>query len=205
MSNINKRERLVDSAATLFHRHGMTATSLADIAKHAEIPIGNVYYYFKTKEELALAALTRRREQFVSVYQGLQENVEDPRQRLIEITRYYDASRSEFAQYGCPIGKMIESVEGDGDSVTQVAAQIFGDFVDWAQEQFKQLGHADVAPVYATSLMAGVEGAIVLAKAFKNPQIISDEMARLATWLETLPNKRIPLGKAGMRAASDAA
>ena len=84
MNHQNKRERLVDAADTLFHRKGMSATSLADIAKYADIPIGNVYYYFKTKEELALAAVTRRKEQFRRAYALLDEGFPDPRQRLIE-------------------------------------------------------------------------------------------------------------------------
>jgi AcrR family transcriptional regulator len=209
MSNQNKRERLVDSAATLFHRHGMSATSLADIAKHADIPIGNVYYYFKTKEELALAALACRREQFTKLYDTLQENLADPRQRLIEISRHYESLREEYAKYGCPIGTMIETAEAEGESVMQAAAHVFEDFVQWAQEQFRQLGHSDNARRYAISLMAAIQGASIMAKSFKNPEIISDEVARVVVWLESLPNRKIPMGKAGMRApqpsSSDAA
>src|ERR1700753_1188534 len=111
MINHNKRERLGDSAAVLFHHNGMNATSLADIAKHADIPIGNVYYYFKTKEELALAAINRRKEQFSAAYTLLDEHIEDPRQRLIEAIQYFEKVRDEYTRYGCPIGKIIE----DGD------------------------------------------------------------------------------------------
>ena len=203
MTNQNKRERLVDSAAVLVHHRGMTATSLADIAKHADIPIGNVYYYFKTKEELALAALARRREQLADIYTGLQDNLSDPRQRLIELARYYDTLREEYTKHGCPIGKMIETTDADGDSVSQMASQALTDFVTWAEQQFRQLGHTDAARSYAISLMAGIQGAIIMAKAFAKPDIISEELARLAVWLESMPNRRIPLGKAGMRAAAE--
>src|SRR5262245_37143835 len=103
MINQNKRERLIDSAAELFHRNGMLATSLADIAKHADIPIGNVYYYFKTKEELALAVITMRRDQFAAAYALLDENFPDARQRLTEALKYFDNVRGEYAKYGCPI------------------------------------------------------------------------------------------------------
>ena len=34
------------------YRHGFRTTSLADIAEAAKIPVGNVYYYFKTKDEI---------------------------------------------------------------------------------------------------------------------------------------------------------
>lgn len=205
MTNQNKRERLIDSAAVLFHQRGMNATSLADIAKHADIPIGNVYYYFKTKEELALAALIRRREQFALFYGRLQENMADPRERLIEAVRYYENVREEYMKFGCPISKMIEHSASENENVNQLAAQTLTDFVQWAQYQFQQLGHNDAARAYAVSLMAGIQGATIMAKAFQDAEIVSNEISRLVHWLENLPNRKIQLGKAGMRAASDAA
>lgn len=205
MTNQNKRERLIDSAAVLFHHRGMNATSLADIAKHADIPIGNVYYYFKTKEELALAALIRRREHFAIAYGQLQDSLADPRQRLIEAVRYYEGQREEYMRYGCPISKMIEHSATENENVNQLAAQTLSDFVQWAQYQFQQLGHGEAAQAYAVSLMSGIQGAAIMAKAFQDASIISNEISRLTHWLENLPNRKIQLGKAGMRATPDAA
>jgi TetR/AcrR family transcriptional regulator, transcriptional repressor for nem operon len=204
MTNQNKRDRLVDSAADLFHRNGLNATSLADIAKHADIPIGNVYYYFKTKEELALAAVSRRKDQFSTAYSLLDEGFDDPRQRLIEALSYFERVREEYMKYGCPIGKIIQDADVTKDNVAMTAAQIFVDFVDWAQRQFQQLGHNENSRRYAISLMAGIQGASVMAKAFGNPEIISDEIARLTAWLENLPNRKIQLGKVGLKTATPA-
>lgn len=47
----SKRERLREAANSLFLSKGYANTSLADIAKEAKVPLGNVYYYFKTKKE----------------------------------------------------------------------------------------------------------------------------------------------------------
>ena len=58
----DKRTRLVDTATKLAHTQGFRETSLADIAGAAHVPIGNVYYYFKTKEELGEAVVERRQE-----------------------------------------------------------------------------------------------------------------------------------------------
>ena len=195
MSNQNKRDRLVDSAAILFHSNGLTATSLADIAKHADIPIGNVYYYFKTKEELANAAVSKRKEQFSAAYALLEENVGDPRQRLIEALQYFDKVRDEYTRYGCPIGKMIVDADVEKDPVVQTAAQVLIEFVSWAERQFSHLGHAGDSQRYATSLVSGIQGAAIMAKTTRNPQVISDEIARLTQWVELLPNRKIQLGK----------
>ena len=48
----DKRERLVDAAVTLFHHRGYGQTSLSDIAEQSGVPLGNVYYYFKTKADV---------------------------------------------------------------------------------------------------------------------------------------------------------
>lgn len=205
MTNQNKRERLVDAAAELFHTHGMTATSLADIAKHADIPIGNVYYYFKTKEELALAAVSKRKEQFTAAYAMLDEAFDDPRQRLIEAIGYFNKVRDEYARHGCPVGRIIEDADVEKDNVAKAAAQVLGDFVIWAERQFQQLGHAPDARMYATSLMAGIQGAAIMGKAFSNPQVMTDETTRLITWLQSLPNKKIQLGKAFIKTGDTAA
>ena len=55
-----KRERLVASAGDLMHRQGVPATTLAQVAEAADVPVGNVYYYFKTKDDLIRAVIDDR-------------------------------------------------------------------------------------------------------------------------------------------------
>ena len=38
-----KRERLVDGAREVIHRQGVENTTIADIARAAKVPVGNVY------------------------------------------------------------------------------------------------------------------------------------------------------------------
>ena len=53
------------AAAQLLHQQGIERTTLADIAKVADVPAGNVYYYFKTKDEVrdVLVGSAKRPEQ----------------------------------------------------------------------------------------------------------------------------------------------
>ena len=60
----DKRTRLIETATKLAYGRGFRETSLADIAEAARVPVGNVYYYFKTKQELAEAGVERRLEEF---------------------------------------------------------------------------------------------------------------------------------------------
>jgi len=56
----DKRSRRIQTAVKLAYRHGFRTTSLADIAEAANVPVGNVYYYFKTKDEIGEAIVEQR-------------------------------------------------------------------------------------------------------------------------------------------------
>jgi TetR/AcrR family transcriptional repressor of nem operon len=51
------RTRLLQAAEKAAYLYGFGSTSIADIAKEASVPLGNVYYYFKNKDEIGGALL----------------------------------------------------------------------------------------------------------------------------------------------------
>ena len=53
------RERLLDAAETLFREHGVTRTSLAEVATAAGMTRGAVYWHFKDKADLFRAMCDR--------------------------------------------------------------------------------------------------------------------------------------------------
>lgn len=196
MAANNKRDRLIKAATHLFRIHGVHKTSLADIAKQARIPIGNVYYYFKTKEELALASIELRRQTLETAFKRLDEGIDDPRLRLIEALTYYDRTLEEYTKYGCPVSSIIFNGDTPDDPIVKAAASIHADFVSWAQIQFNALGHSDESRQFAIAFIAGIQGAIIMAKTFADEQLLSTELARLSLWVQIIPNKKIRLGKA---------
>ena len=98
-----KRERLVASAAELLHRNGVGATSLAGIAQLADVPLGNVYYYYRTKDELVRAVLAAQNEQVAAMVDGFAD-LPGPAERLKALASRWDLMRDVVARYGCPFG-----------------------------------------------------------------------------------------------------
>ena len=47
-----RKETIEDAARELFIRQGFHATSMRDIAKGAEVSLGNLYNYYPTKEAI---------------------------------------------------------------------------------------------------------------------------------------------------------
>ncbi|MCI4324014.1 MAG: TetR/AcrR family transcriptional regulator [Thermoplasmata archaeon] len=56
------RERIVDAAQTVFHRKGLSRSTMEDIAQEIGVSKGALYVYFRTKTELLVALQSRQRE-----------------------------------------------------------------------------------------------------------------------------------------------
>ena len=56
--NAESRQRLVAGAADMMRRRGLNATSVRELAKHAQAPLGSTYHYFPGgKYQLAAEAV----------------------------------------------------------------------------------------------------------------------------------------------------
>ena len=78
----DKRARLMEAAKTLIHRKGFYLTTLADIADESGVPLGNVYYYFKTKEMIGEIVIQQWTAAFHDEIRGLESRT-DPNARLL--------------------------------------------------------------------------------------------------------------------------
>src|ERR1700741_3280668 len=97
---LGKRERLVESARALIHEQGVHSTTLADIAERADVPLGNVYYYFKTKDDLVGAVLDRYRQEAAALIQAWERH-RTPQARLKALVANWSDMRDEIARSGC--------------------------------------------------------------------------------------------------------
>ena len=67
----DKRIRLICAAKKLIYYKGFYQTTLADIAAEANIPLGNVYYYFKTKGLIAEEVIKELSEDTIEFFEKL--------------------------------------------------------------------------------------------------------------------------------------
>jgi TetR/AcrR family transcriptional regulator, transcriptional repressor for nem operon len=99
----DKRERLTAAAVDLAYRQGYRKTTLADIAAEAGVPLGNVYYYFKSKDEIGEAILSCRDGQFAAQRDEF-DDLPTPEARLLAYVESTVANASLVALNGCPMG-----------------------------------------------------------------------------------------------------
>ncbi|MGY5008584.1 TetR/AcrR family transcriptional regulator [Streptomyces sp. 900105755] len=192
-----KRQRLMAAAARVLHEQGVERTTLADIAREADVPVGNVYYYFKTKDELVRAALGEHTAHLDELTARL-DRLPDPRDRLKALVEAWVEQREVAARYGCPTGTLAAELGKRTDgSLDAEAGAVIRRLLDWAARQFREmrLSGADGADGadepydpddLAVTLVSGYQGMSLLANALRDPDVMTREGARLAGWLDSL-------------------
>ena len=179
-----KRERLVESARTLIHEQGVNPTTLAEVAERADVPVGNVYYYFKTKDELVSAVLDAYAQEAGRLTESLERH-RTPQARLKALVRNWDSQREAVARYGCPMGSLCTELDKIDDGPDTAGAAVLARIIDWAEAQFRELGRRDARDL-AHTLFAGIQGAALLANTFRNPEILARQTRHLERWIDSL-------------------
>jgi AcrR family transcriptional regulator len=164
------RERIVERAAELFAERGIAATTVDEVLAAAGAGKGQFYHYFRSRDELAAAAVGYRCAQVVA---GLAEALGGVSSLagLEEALAGFVAGFEQSGMPGCPIGTLATEVAGrNEDARVQAAAG----FDAWerlladALQRMRQRGElrADAPPaVLATGLLASIEGGMVLSQA----------------------------------------
>ncbi len=174
------------AAARVLHEQGVERTTIADIARAADVPVGNVYYYFKTKDELVQAALAEHSEHLARLT-GELDRLPDPLDRLRALVEAWVSQRETAAQYGCPTGTLaVELDKRTEGGMDLEAGRVIRLLLDWVERQFRELS-LPAPDDLALTLVASYQGMSLLANALRDPEIMTREGARLLHWLDTLP------------------
>jgi TetR/AcrR family transcriptional regulator, transcriptional repressor for nem operon len=180
-----KRARLVASALDLLYRQGVARTTLADVAEAADVPVGNVYYYFKTKDALVEAVIDAHADGLRAMFTSFERH-RDPRARLKAFVRSRAQTGEYAASYGCPHGSLCQELNKRTDGIDRTCATLLALYVDWSARQFRFMGAEDDREL-AVTLIAGVEGAALLANTFRDPGVMVRQAHQLERWLDSLP------------------
>lgn len=183
-SRPGKRERLVDSARELIHHQGVERTTLAEVADVADVPPGNVYYYFKTKDDLVEAAIDAHRAEIEALLASLERH-RTPQARLKALVRAFADQRDVVARHGCPHGSLCQELDKRDDSLGEAAAVLVTLPLDWAEQQFRQMGRRDARDL-AVALLSAYQGVSLLTNAFRDPELLLREARRLERWIDSL-------------------
>lgn len=180
------RQRIVEAANRLFYHKGYHQTSFSDVVTAAGVPRGNIYYYFKTKEEILEAAIQYRLERIKQMLENWNGDYRTPIERLQRFVEILSNSADSITRFGCPMGTLNTELGKGQDRLQAEAERLFKVFEDWLSDQFAELGYAGRARELALRLMSQGQGISMMTHAHRDPAFLEREKTRLSRWLDRL-------------------
>jgi AcrR family transcriptional regulator len=183
----SKRDLLIAAARTKFYHQGVARTTLADIAQEAQVPLGNIYYHFRTKEALLEAVIDLNIQRLQTRFAQWDRELADPRERLIALLQWERASESSLARYGCPYGSLAQEIDKDDTQLVSRAAHMLQTYLDWTGQQFQQQGKDEQeAKDLAIDLITWLQGTLLLSASCRSPQLLERKLLRMEQWVRSL-------------------
>lgn len=191
-TQLSTRERIVESAMELFALQGYGNTGLAEVARAAGAQPGSIYHFFPTKEDLLAAVLERRYELlWPVVMQPIWDRVDDPIERVFALMDGYRKMlrMTEFA-HGCPIGNLAIELSESHPNTRPLLAKNFDNWLRYVAECFEAARDrlpADADPKHlANFVLTTMEGAVMLARTYRNYRAFDTAMASLRDYVDRL-------------------
>jgi AcrR family transcriptional regulator len=173
------RQRLVAGAADMMRRRGLNATSVRELAKHAQAPLGSTYHYFpggkhqlaaeavRWADDLTAGALTKQLR--AGPLAGLRAFLYMWRKILTD---------SDFGA-GCPaLAASVEDPPAGGTAPREAAAAAFSNWTSILAESLREHGATD-ADGLAVLIVAAVEGSVAMCRAQRSAAPLDDVAAEL--------------------------
>jgi TetR/AcrR family transcriptional repressor of nem operon len=198
--NTDTRDRLIEAAIELIYGRSFGAVGVQEICARAGVQKGSFYHFFRSKRELAVAAIDE-------LWHRLREQVFDPAfaedaPPLQRIERFFERSAAfQEAQakasghvLGCPLGNLALEMSTQDEELRAHLERLFRAAerrIEKALQAARADGSApDVDPAAAArAVFAYMEGALLMAKTGNDPQAVR-ALGRSAVALATAVTTR---------------
>ncbi|MEU6546715.1 TetR/AcrR family transcriptional regulator [Streptomyces sp. NPDC046859] len=177
------RNRILTAARTLLEQRGYSALGVAEICKTAEVPKGSFYYFFESKEALALAVIDEQWAAEKRDWEGVLNGDAQPLERLRQLfeateNRQRAGQDSCGVVSGCMFGNLSLEMSNQTDAVRERLQQIFEAQVDMVEATVTEaLGRGEISVAdpreAARSVVAQLEGQVLFAKLYNSTSQLS--------------------------------
>ena len=168
----SKRDELVQNALKVFYDGGFYAIGMDRVAKETGVSKTSIYKHFRTKEDLILATLRLRDEQFRNwLVRRIEALARDPRGRLLAIFDALDEWFREPGFKGCMFVKASAEFQNRSHPIHAASAEHKRILVQYFTDLATAAGASDPEAL-AQQLLILKEGAIVMAH-LGDPDIIA--------------------------------
>ncbi|MEW2423974.1 TetR/AcrR family transcriptional regulator [Streptomyces nigra] len=172
------KNKILTAARSLLEQRGYSALGVAEICKTAEVPKGSFYYFFESKEALALAVIDEQWAAERRDWEGILRGDVEPLERLKQLfeateNRQRNGQETCGVVAGCMFGNLSLEMSNQTDAVRGRLQQIFEDQVDMVEATITEaLGRGEIEVAdpreAARSVVAQLEGQVLFAKLYNN-------------------------------------
>lgn len=180
------RADIVDCARKLFYEHGYNGTSFTQIVDATGLFRGNIYHYFKTKDDILEAVVELYLEDYRALLKQWEQKHTDPRVRLHAFVGMIAGRKAELVEYGCPIGSLNTELGKDRQELQHAARALFELFREWLAVRFGELGYRQDADARALHLLGRVQGIAVISHVYQDKTLLGRELVQLKEWIDRL-------------------
>lgn len=189
---LDTREKLLAAAMELFAFQGYANTPLAQIARKAGVLPGSLYYFFPTKQDLLNATLEERKKLlWCDVLDPIWSAEADPIERVFALMKGYRQMLDMTGfSHGCPIGNLVIEVAETHPDSRHLLVQNFDNWLTYVARCFEEsqtlLPRGTDAHQLAVFVLTTMEGAVMLARAYRNFEAYDTAVTHLRDYVERL-------------------
>lgn len=158
---LNLQEKILIAASELFYSQGIRATGVDAIVKAANTTKMSLYKYYASKDDLVIAFLRKRDEDFRGWFVAQVDSKADtPKAKLLAVFDVIGEWLAIPEFRGCAFINAAAEFPIEGNPVHQVSADFYDSFRGYITELARQCG-AKTPESLALQLSLLIEGAIV--------------------------------------------
>lgn len=158
----SRKEEILDIAQHLTQTKGFNGFSYSDISKEIGIKTSSIHYYFKSKDDLAIAMIERYHHNFKLLLDDIDSKIVSPRQKLIAFSGIFK-SLAEAKDKFCLCGMMAAEHQSISTKAQNALKLYFKNSADWISLNFSILG-SKKPDIDAKAFLALLEGALLIAR-----------------------------------------
>lgn len=174
------REKILSAAQTLIELRGYSALGVAEICKTAGVPKGSFYYFFESKEALALAVIDEHWAGQKAGWTRILNEDAAPLDRLRRLFEETEAGQRAGQQScgtvsGCLFGNLTLELSNQTEAIRMRLQEIFEAQVEMVDSVIAEALERHEVTVTDTreaarSVVAQLEGQVLFAKLYNNTQ-----------------------------------
>jgi TetR/AcrR family transcriptional repressor of nem operon len=188
------KTRLLDAALHVIRAQGYAATTVDDICRRAGVTKGSFFHHFKSKDDLALAAITHWESMTGAFFASAPyHRAEDPMTRLLGYIEFRAAILTGgLADYTCLLGTLVQETYATHAELRAACNRAFNSHIAELTRDIEAARQLHAPEAFWTAESVGsfiqtvLQGSFIFAKSRQGPEIVRENLEHLRRYLGTL-------------------